>query len=160
MSKLVKLSAVSLALVAATAMSLGTTASAQERGRTVKVQGSGGKSVTAKTNRGVQNRSYYKSKSVETGSGKSASKYKQAGCENGVCQKTKQVSGPNGGSAGSETNRYFDENGNYVKDKSYTGVNGNTASKNVTRDGEGEKTVSKTGPEGKTKTRTRWITVD
>lgn len=189
MNTILKNSALSLALIAATSLTFASAASAQERGRQVTVSGSNGKSATSTTQKGVSNGTYNKTKSVQTGSGKgytksksgsydqnsgtvyrngsvtnnkggTVSKNSQASCDNGVCENSKTYVGPNGNTAGSDTTRYIDENGKYVKDKTYTGANGNTANKNVTRDGKGEKTTTTTSPKGESRQRTRWVKVN
>lgn len=189
MKNAIKTAALASVLMLTTSVALADAANAQQRGRQVSVSNSQGRSATSTTTHSAQNgqatrsrdvqtgsgRGYnsssttgyneetgkrYRSGSVETNSGATAYRDTEAGCANGVCSRSSSTTGPGGNTVASETDRYIDDNGNYVKDKTYYGPNDNTTSKEVTRDGEGTKTTTTTGPQGESRSRTRWVTVD
>ena len=70
------------------------------------------------------------------------------------------MTGPNGQSVSGNKTVTVDESGNVVKQAAVTGPEGQTASRGVTRDGEGEKTTTRTNAQGETSSRTRWIEVE
>lgn len=102
----------------------------------------------------------YASGTVTTNSGSTLSREKSANCSDGVCGRSTTYTGAEGQTVSTGSSRYIDENGVYVKESQATGPNGETASRAVTRDGEGEKTTTVTGADGESHSRTRWITVE
>lgn len=174
----------SASLIAASFM----VASAQEgRQRSVTVENSQGRSATSTTTQSVSNGTYTRGKTVDTASGRGYSTTTQAGatdtgryadrtlttnsgatvygstdagCVNGVCGRSTEVQGPNGNTAEHNSYRYIDENGNLVHDTDSTGPNGNTTSRQVARDGQGTKSTSVTGPQGQSRSRSRWVRVN
>lgn len=131
------------------------------RTKTGSVQTGEGYGASRTVNSGIdqENGERFRSGSTTTNSGATVSSGSAASCDNGACGRNSYVTGPNGETVNGSTVRYVDENGNLVKESGVTGPDGQTASRDVTRDGEGTKTTTRTNAQGEESSRTRWVTV-
>ena len=134
---------------------------AQSRQTTGSVQTGAGKGFTRSMDAGYNAETgAYNNRSITTHSGETVSRNSSANCAGGVCSRSTVATGTGDQTVSRSKAGFVDENGNYITSGAVTGPDGQTATRNVTRSGEGEKTTTVTDANGESRSRTRWITVE